>query len=142
MVSAIPIPSRPTSVSVRCDPHFQGNAPVSCTKDRKKKKTPAHHCKRKKKEMQDGLAKKNDNAGLHKVVCVYVGDIPRRNAVQCFCPIWSGRQANAPPPPPQSLTCSHRCNIATLPWVLCVCFSFLALSDCSSASVLSLSNLH
>ena len=99
MVSAIPIPSRPTSVSVRCDPHFQGNAPVSCTKDRKKKKkTPAHHCKRKKKEMQDGLAKKNDNAGLHKVVCVYVGDIPRRNAVQCFCPIWSGRQANAPPP--------------------------------------------
>ena len=86
------------------------------------KKRPAHHRKR-----------KNDNAGVHKVFCMYVDDIPRQNAVHCFRPVWSGRQANAPR--------SHRCNIATLPRVRCVCFFFLALSDGSSASVLSLSDL-
>ena len=65
-------------------------------------------------------------------VCMWM-IIPRQNAVHCFRPVWSGRQANAPR--------SHRCNIATLPRVRCVCFFFLALSDGSSASVLSLSDL-
>ena len=86
------------------------------------KKRPAHHRKR-----------KNDNAGVHKVFCMYVDDNPPTERGTLLSSRLVGSPSKCPPQPPL-----QHCHSST--GAMCL-FFFLALSDGSSASVLSLSDL-